>query len=74
MKEIAIQKTAKDYAKRVFGKDFVSMLYLGKDKGVEGFNIYEFKLFLKTGEFYFNVLEIQKGRKRELLYDLTPKE
>jgi len=74
MKEITIQRIAKDYAKRAFGKDFVSILYLGKDKGAEGFNIYEFKLFLKTGEFYFNVLEIQKGSKRELLYDLTPKE
>jgi len=74
MKETTIQKIVKDYAKRSFGKDFVSILYLGKDKGIKGFNVYEFKLFLKTGEFYFNVIEIQEGRKRKLLYDLTPKE
>ena len=74
MKETTIQKIVKDYAKRAFGKDFVTILYLGKDKGIKGFNVYEFKLFLKPGEFYFNVIEIQEGRKRKLLYDLTPKE
>jgi len=71
----AIQKRAKIYVKRMFGQDLDSLLYLGKDEGMEGYIIYEFKVFLKDRrEFYLNIIEIPKGEKAELVYDLTPKD
>jgi len=71
----SIEKIADKYAKREFGEDLLYTLYLGKDNGMKGYNIYEFKLFLKNNkEYYLNIIEIQKGNKKEFVYDLTPKE
>jgi len=75
MRITAIQKIASRYAKREFREDLLSTLYLGKDNGMKGYNIYEFKVFLKDNkEYYLNIIEIQKGNKKEFVYDLTPKE
>jgi len=71
----AIQKIANNYARHEFGEDLFYTLYLGKDNEMKGYNIYEFKVFLKDNkEYYLNIIEIQKGDKKELVYDLTPKE
>jgi len=71
----SIEKIADKYAKREFRGDLLSILYLGKDNGMKGYNIYEFKLFLKDNkEYYLNIIEIQKGNKKEFVYDLTPKD
>jgi len=72
---IAIQKMANKYAKHEFGEELLYTLYLGKDNGMKGYNIYEFKVFLNDNkEYYLNIIEIQKGNKKEFVYDLTPKD
>jgi hypothetical protein len=62
----AIRKKAEKYAKAVFKEDFLDILYLGEDKDIEGYNIYEFKIFLtERREFYLNIISIEKaGKKR----------
>jgi hypothetical protein len=70
-----ILNDAENYAKKAFKDDFFSILHFGNDRGINGFNVYEFKVFLKDGsEFYLNVIRIKDGKQIKLVYDLTPKD
>jgi hypothetical protein len=70
-----ILNNAENYAKKVFKDNFFTILHFGNDRGIKGFNVYEFKVFLKDGrEFYLNLIKMKKGKEIKLVYDLTPKD